>query len=121
MLGAEALSIQPVRGTAIGNTTVAVSGKHFVENSALSCKFGNKVVKATFKDSTTIECLTPSHQNVPDVQTITISSPLRGENTMHVERLDTFADTPQRAVQTIVIGGSIVLHQVKKLNYTVRI
>ena len=115
VLGAEALSIQPVRGTATGNTTVTVSGKHFIENSALSCKFGNKVVKATFRDSTTIECLTPSHQNVPDVQTITISSPLRGENTMHVERLDTFADTPQRAVQTITIGGSIVLHQVQKV------
>ena len=114
VLGAEALSIQPVRGTATGNTTVTVSGKHFIENSALSCKFGNKVVKATFRDSTTIECLTPSHQNVPDVQTITISSPLRGKNTMHVERLDTFADTPQR-VQTITIGGSIVLHQVQKV------
>ena len=34
---------------------------------------------------------------------------------MHVERLETFADNPQRAVQTIVIGGSIVLHQVQKV------
>ena len=34
---------------------------------------------------------------------------------MHVERLETFADNPKRAVQTITIGGSIVLHQVQKV------
>ena len=72
---AEISSIEPARGMVHGGTKVLVHGNNFVENHALSCKFGDNIVKAVYHNADFIECVTPKHQNVPEVQTITVSSP----------------------------------------------
>jgi len=72
-------------------------------------------VKANYRSSEMIECVTPRHQNIPEVQTITVSSPNRGFDMMHVDHLTTYASPPVRAVQIVTLSASNVVHKVQKI------
>jgi len=52
-------SIHPTVGGADGGSIVQVQGKHFMENSDLSCMFGSARVTAKFVSDTQIECISP--------------------------------------------------------------
>ncbi|CAM9110992.1 unnamed protein product, partial [Choristocarpus tenellus] len=52
--------IMPPGGPATGGTNVYVSGHDFVNNTALSCRFGNTTVSAIYHDLYNVSCLVPS-------------------------------------------------------------
>jgi len=58
--------IAPSVGVKEGGTLVVITGSYFTFTDRIACKFGFKVVSATFIDSTTLECIAPAHEDLQD-------------------------------------------------------
>ena len=53
------VTLLPKYGLDVGNTAVFLTGSNFFNSTALSCRFGAKVVQAVFLSQDTIFCLSP--------------------------------------------------------------
>jgi len=52
--------LQPNSGPTEGNTHVFLTGENFQNSSLLACRFGTKIVTATFHSSSMVSCISPA-------------------------------------------------------------
>ena len=60
-------SVSPSFGTIQGGTTVSIHGYNFIDSELLRCKFGTKVVTATYLSPERITCISPESTFIGDV------------------------------------------------------
>jgi len=67
-------SLHPSRGFASGGTDVQVLGGPFANSHELKCRFGTNIVNASFHDTNHISCLSPTLDQVHEVQKVSVFS-----------------------------------------------
>lgn len=101
-------SIFPVRGSRLGGSQVTVRGSGFQKDADITCAFGSKTVPAEYLTSEAIECISPSHFNVPSIQQISLVSAGFTPEIQIVELV-----IPQQCLKRVGGGFAILLESYK--------
>ena len=74
----EVFSVYPNSGSFLGNTTIIVTGQHFLPSKELGCRFGYVKTGAVYISSTKLKCMSPEYVDFGGNSTIPLEITING-------------------------------------------